>query len=970
MSDASVGQVLGHYEILEFIGKGGFGEVWKARDTRLNRIVAIKRLPESLVHDEERRERLRREALAASSLNHPNICTIHDFLEIGREHLLIMEYIEGKTLHEVLAGGALSVSEAIPIALQIADALAEAHRHAIVHRDIKSSNVILTPRKQVKVLDFGLARHAMNQANDAEMTEARLTKAGMTLGTVHYMSPEQLLGQDVDARSDLFSLGVVLYELLTGKLPFEGSSMIAVSDAILHREPLPASAVAHVPREVDRVLARLLAKKREERYRSADEVIRDLSGLTSGGVRTVPPISRARIAAWSIVLGIGLVVAGLLIPTWRKWSRAKWARDIAIPEVARLIDNDRFIDAVRLARNAQSIVPDDQRLKKLWPKMTMLVSLDSTPPGANVSFATYKAPDSEWDLVGRTPLKDAPVPRGTFYRWKFEKRGYLPAYRVASWLARPRWSMNAVLDREGSVPSRMVHIPAGQFELSIPGLDHLEPVQLGDFLIDEFEVTNDEYKKFVTAGGYQKPEYWKYPFVKDGRRVAFEEAMKEFVDTTGSPGPATWEVGDFVKGQGQYPVGGVSWYEAAAYAEFAGKRLPTIFHWNGAAGTQFSAAIVPASNFAGHGAWPAGSHRDIGAYGTYDMAGNLKEWCSNEAEPGKRYILGGSWNEPNYMFVDQDAQNAWSRSATFGFRCIKVLKPNGVPRDAERAIWIPLRDFSKERPVSDEVFNAYRSLYSYDRTPLNAVIESTDSGAESWTVQRISFDAAYGNERVIAYLYVPRNARPPFQTVINFPGSGAIHTDSIGSTPGPYGEFIPKSGRALMFPIYKGTYERRDAMKSDYPAETAFYRDHVIAWAKDLRRSVDYLQTRPDIDHEKLAFLGLSWGGQMGPLMAAVEPRLKTCIFLSGGFDFQHALPEADVFNFAPRMKQPVLMLNARYDHFFPVETSQIPMLRSIGTPESEKKYVVYESGHAPPRVEVTKESLAWLDRYLGTVRR
>ena len=971
MSDAFVGQVLDHYEILELLGKGGFGEVWKARDTRLNRVVAIKRLPESLVHDQERRERLRREALSASSLNHPNICTIHDFVEIGNEHLLIMEYIEGKTLHEVLAAGALPVSEAIPIALQIAEALAEAHRHGIVHRDIKSTNVILTSREQVKVLDFGLARLVSNDASDAESTQARLTRAGTILGTLHYMSPEQLLGQDIDARSDLFSLGVLLYELLTGRLPFAGSSVVAVSDAILHREPLPASTLAHAPKEIDRILARLLAKKREERYGSAEKVIRDLRTLTSGEVPMVRPTSRSRTAAWSIAIGVLFLVAvALIIPTWRKRSREQWASETAIPQIARLIENDRFIDAVRLARTTQSILPDDPRLKKFWPRMTMQVTFDSTPPGAEVSFARYNAPDSEWELVGRTPLKDAPIPRGTFYRWKFEKKGYLPAYRVGSYIARPSWRMNAALDREKTVPPRMVHVPAGPFALSIPGLDHLDPVPLGDFLIDEFEVTNDEYKKFVAAGGYQKPEYWKQPFVKDGRRMSFDEAMKELADSTGRPGPATWEVGDFPKGQAQHPVGGVSWYEAAAYAEFAGKRLPTIFHWNGAAGTYLSAAIVPASNFAGHGPWPAGSRRNLGAYGAYDMAGNLKEWCSNEAEPGKRYILGGAWNEPNYMFIDEDAQNVWSRSATFGFRCIKVLNADGVPPDAERAIWIPLRDFSKERPVSAEVFKAYQSLYSYDRTPLNAVIESKDSTAESWTVQKISFDAAYGNERVIAYLYLPKNARPPYQTVIDFPGSNAIHTDSIGSTPGPYGEFVPKSGRALMFPIYKGTYERRDALKSNSPAETAFYRDHVIAWAKDLQRSIDYLQTRPDIDHENLAFLGLSWGGSMGPLMAAVEPRLKTCILISGGFHFQHALPEADVFNFAARMKQPVLMLNARYDHFFPVETSQIPMLRAIGTPESEKKYVVYESGHAPPRVEVTKESLAWLDRYLGSVRR
>src|SRR5712691_3329434 len=185
------GQIVDHYEILGLLGRGGFGEVWKARDTRLNRFVAIKRLPDSLIGDAERRERLRREALAASSLSHPNICTIHDFAEIAGEHLLVMEYIEGKTLGELLAAGSFPAHDAIRIALQIADALAEAHRHGIVHRDIKSTNILLTPRNQVKVLDFGLARALAveSDTSNSSPTEARLTRAGITLGTIHYMSP-------------------------------------------------------------------------------------------------------------------------------------------------------------------------------------------------------------------------------------------------------------------------------------------------------------------------------------------------------------------------------------------------------------------------------------------------------------------------------------------------------------------------------------------------------------------------------------------------------------------------------------------------------------------------------------------------------------------------------------------------------------------------------------------------------------
>ncbi|HEX2758769.1 MAG TPA: hypothetical protein VHP60_09765, partial [Thermoanaerobaculia bacterium] len=209
---------------------------------------------------------------------------------------------------------------------------------------------------------------------------------------------------------------------------------------------------------------------------------------------------------------------------------------------------------------------------------------------------------------------------------------------------------------------------------------------------------------------------------------------------------------------------------------------------------------------------------------------------------------------------------------------------------------------------------------------------------------------------------------PPYQTVVYFPGSGAMHADKF--TLSPYADFIPKSGRALMAPIYKSTFERRDDLKSDYPEPTAFWRDHNVAWSKDLGRSIDYLETRKDIDRGNLAYLGLSWGSAVAPIVLAVESRFKTAILESGGLEFQRALPEADQINFVSRVKIPVLMLNGRYDHFFPVESSQLPLFRLLGTPAKDKKHVIYESGHAPPRKDFIRESLDWLDKYLGPVKR
>src|SRR5512141_3176397 len=263
---------LGPYEILGPLGAGGMGEVYRAKDSRLGRTVALKVLPEDFLEGEERKLRFEREAQLLATLNHPGIATLYSFEEIPgpspsspARHILVMELVDGKTLHATVASGPLPAQQAISIGIQIADALAEAHRAGILHRDVKSGNVMLTSRGQVKVLDFGLAKRL--ESSPAAGGGPELTREGTTLGTLSYMSPEQLLGKAVDVRSDLFSFGVVLYEMVTGRLPFQGSTTVAVADATLHAGPRDFGA-APVPEKLKAVIRKLLEKDPAKRYSS------------------------------------------------------------------------------------------------------------------------------------------------------------------------------------------------------------------------------------------------------------------------------------------------------------------------------------------------------------------------------------------------------------------------------------------------------------------------------------------------------------------------------------------------------------------------------------------------------------------------------------------------------------------------------------------------------------------------------
>jgi serine/threonine-protein kinase len=266
------GARLGPYEIVERIGAGGMGEVWRARDTRLDREVAIKVLPDEFFEDKERRERFRREAKLLAAVNHPGIAAIHSFEEISGRHLLVQELVEGETLAERLAGGALSTEEVLRVGHQLADALAHAHERGVVHRDFKSANVILSPDGQAKVLDFGLAKKlSPKEADEATtLSQVTLTEAGTVAGTPAYMAPEQFRGLPADERSDVWALGVVLYEMVAGRRPFRGHTGFEVSSEILTRppQPLPPS----VPGPLRAVIERCLAKEPSQRYRRGSEV--------------------------------------------------------------------------------------------------------------------------------------------------------------------------------------------------------------------------------------------------------------------------------------------------------------------------------------------------------------------------------------------------------------------------------------------------------------------------------------------------------------------------------------------------------------------------------------------------------------------------------------------------------------------------------------------------------------------------
>src|SRR6201998_2297492 len=754
--------IAARFRIFHFVAAGGRGDVYAAEDTQLERTVALKFVSPESAREQLSLTRFQQEAKAASALNHPNICTVYDVGQDRGRAFIAMEFLEGETLATRLKRGPCPLDEGLRIALSISSALVAAHHKGIIHRDIKPGNIMLTGTG-AKLLDFGLALHRKLVTKEPQTTATVTGDANVT-GTLPYMSPEQLRGQETDYRSDIFSFGAVLYEMFTGRGAFKGLSTIDTIAAITSGEPAPIREQAkNLPNGLETLIRRCLRKKPEERYASTSEIEHALQECLAAVSEPASGINFKVLVSHGkrpkIIVSSALVLALLSsFPAW--WifhiSRVRWAREQALPQIEQLIEEEKFDKAYSLAVHAERYIPDDLMLAKYWPAISWSGSINTTPPGVSVFRKDYNAPDSGWEFIGRTPVEKRRFPL-VDSQWKFELKGFTTVERATF----PDDSMAVKMEEEGKSPPGMVRVESRtsasqQSEpitlWGIAGFEDLPSVALSDYWIDKFEVTNQAFKRFVDQGGYQKEAYWKQEFRdKDGKPIAWAEAMKLLVDKTGRPGPATWMQGEYPRGQENYPVAGVGWFEAAAYAAFAGESLPTIYHWTAAASTQHGSRIIPASNFGSAGVAPVGKYRGMSSAGALDMAGNVKEGVWEEGGSGNRYIMGGSWNEPTYMFNDADARPPFERSPNFGFRCAKYVLSHEAAKAAD-PVTVHIRDYSSERPVSDQLFQAYRSLYSYDKTPLHPVVESTQQ-TEDWKLEKITFDGAYGGERLFAFLF-------------------------------------------------------------------------------------------------------------------------------------------------------------------------------------------------------------------------
>ncbi|HWJ07249.1 MAG TPA: SUMF1/EgtB/PvdO family nonheme iron enzyme, partial [Steroidobacteraceae bacterium] len=707
-----------------------------------------------------------------------------------------------------------------------------------------------------------------------------------------------------------------------------------------------------------------------------------------------PPARPAQRFATSVrsVAGLGasallvLALAAALTWTFQRRSNERWAREEGIPQLERAIESGEALRAFDLAAEIADVIPNDPRLKALEPEYLATVTLRTAPSASKVYYRPYESTDDAWRYVGETPLEEHAMPLGLGL-WKFEAPGHTPTIRAMRnpglQLQSQRASATVVWPTQADLtvplplaktaPPGMVLVPAT--ELLVPFVTE-QPVAVAAFYIDRLETTNREYKEFVDAGGYREAAYWQdLPFPAG---IDWQTAVAGFVDATGRPGPSTWEAGTHADGADRLPVGGLSWYEAAAYARFRGKELPTAYHWYRAANSleermeAIGPAIARRSNFSSTAAIEVGTSNGIGPFGTHDMAGNVREWLWNRSGSG-RWIAGGGYDQLSYMYHTQETADPLDRAPTNGVRAMRTLQGGPVVAALREQIVRERPNYSALEPSSDAVFQALARQFDYVPLDGEARVQQLVSSNPAWRREQIELPVGYEGGHFKVQLFIPATGTPPYSVVIYGPHAGyrtgLLRSDEFNATygSGPV-DFVVKSGRALAVIAFDGCFERTWSAERKASMPTAErVRLQMRHMRQDLGRTLDYLKTRSDLDATRVGWLGHSYGSAGQLPLIALETRIRAAVLNSGGIAFTGLPPDEEMYNYLPRVTQPVLMLNGRWDDLFPVE-SQETMFRLLGTPPEHKRHVLFEAGHAVlPVRPMMAETLDFFDRYLAT---
>lgn len=677
-----------------------------------------------------------------------------------------------------------------------------------------------------------------------------------------------------------------------------------------------------------------------------------------------------------LLLTLGILIVGYL------GAAFYWVTYVKAPQLEAAVNKDEYAKSWIIAREMDQVLPFLPQIKEALEALGRPATIDVKQDGVDVYWQPYASEEYTWEFLGTTPLELQYLPVGPI-QLRLEKQGYQTAYLSSSnpSLTFSNFPFHVAFEpgklelvKQSDVPEGMVYVPGGAFFPAITG-EAAEPHVLSPFYIDRYEVTNEQFKKFIEAGGYDNPLYWQeMDFIKEGNSLNLAEALALMVDQTGRQAPSGWELADYPEGKGNYPVTGISWYEAQAYAKYKGNILPPMYHWAKAAFPidEIASPIAPAmlanSNFFGDTLAPVGQFKAYGPYGTFDMTGNAREWVWN-IFGGEGLTLGGAVTEPQYTGFQPSPRPRIDRSALNSFRTVRLLNPADMNPFGDPIVRGQIKPLDFYKPLDDDAFKLYSTPYSYGRRPLNPKTVYIDESHEDWIKEKVSIEVGYNNERMDVLIFRPKNISSNIGSVIFYPGLNYFKfppgIDEIG--PGDMGfDFVIKSGRALVWPAFSGSLNRIQDAAASTPTnddQRRQYRELMVHWRVDSGRVIDYLEDRGDFDRQNINYMGMSYGAVFMPIVLLYEERFNAAVFLSGGLS-PFTPPMSDGVVLHDRIETPILMLNGEQDYLIPV-TAQKALFNLLGAGKDDKRYIAFQAGHWPlPRNQMVNEVLNWLDKY------
>ena len=651
----------------------------------------------------------------------------------------------------------------------------------------------------------------------------------------------------------------------------------------------------------------------------------------------------------------------------KKSSERLNSLDDSLEEIVERFDRGDNLFVFNQTKNLLETFSENKLLKLYNEKASYPIDIKSASLQVPV-FIKYGS-DSVWNSIGHTPIEDLRVP------WFRGKHDFQLKFKIQDRMivGMPDRSGEFNFGNIAQYPIDHAIIPETKNNMMfLPGIDFGD-ISIETFSISKTEVSNQEFQIFINNGGYEDETYWDFPLVVGGVEYTYEQSIKKFVDKHGQHGPANWSYGQYEDNTENFPVTGISWFEARAYAKYKGYKLPNIFQWLCAAGLSGFVSDLPdisKSNLKSSHLWEVIDLRGENYFGLKNIAGNVREWTTNPQgnERSKFSILGGSYHDNAYSFNNYHSISPFDRSIGNGFRIVHSANSKNLDLLDNYIINHSERDILSETDVSDEVFSIYKQQFDYDQYELDVKVDSI-SDHDNYVTYKFELTPPYiSDEPLHGYVVYSKNFETTLKPIIHFPSAWAIGSNVddwiINSAIKDY-NYLLMEGYAVICPVYYSTYNRKKTLKTWWANDTEDYKNTMIKIGKDYKRSIDFIESRKEFDIDQLSYIGYSWGSIMSNMLLAIDDRVKSAFICAGGLQVQKSKREIDPALYTRRITIPVMHITGKNDGIFDYENSQVPMQKLLGTPLEDQEMIVLDGvGHIIPKDLMIENHLKWLKKY------